>query len=51
MNILCCLFGHKKLELDIFKKEPLILIGVKDILGCDLLNVYLCERCKLLYWE
>ena len=47
--MLCSVFGHKPLLLDALGKGPLITIH--DRPGKDLVDVHMCTRCKLLYWE
>ena len=44
----CRFFGHEPLKLDVLHNDPLIAIG--DVSG-NLVDVQMCIRCRLLYWE
>ena len=44
----CWLFGHKPLRLNIFGDAPFITLGDE---GGNLVDVQMCVRCHLLYWE
>ncbi len=44
----CWLLGHKPLKLDIFAGVPFLTFGDD---GGNLVDVSLCIRCQLLYWE
>ena len=46
--MICWLLGHKALQLDVLHNDPLIVIG--DRSG-NLVDVQMCRRCKLVYWE
>jgi len=45
--IICSLFGHKPIKLEVLYNEPLITI--KDKSG-PLIAIQMCKRCGLIYW-
>lgn len=47
MRLLCMILGHRPLR--VFLKRG-ILQTIKDQNGTPLLDIMLCERCRLLYW-
>lgn len=46
--IICLLFGHKKY---VPKSIGKYFITITDSLGDKIVEVCLCKRCKLVYWE
>jgi len=47
-KLICLFFKHKKLCLNITKDG---LIFFRDINGCTILRINVCERCGVVYWD